>query len=89
MPVIMVRGDVEDLDKWKRVFDANTENRRAHGCQRVQRFRQIDNQNNILVLFDWDTAENAESFMANPRLAKIQKQSGMAPNPDTAMFEEI
>ncbi|TMK49487.1 MAG: hypothetical protein E6G70_08735 [Alphaproteobacteria bacterium] len=89
MPVLMVRGDVEDFDRWREVFDENAGARTAHGCQRVRRFRSTENPNHLLILFDWDTEENAKAFSASPQLARTQAKAGILPGRETAFFEEF
>ncbi|WP_342726752.1 antibiotic biosynthesis monooxygenase [Bradyrhizobium sp. B097] len=89
MPVLMVRGDVEDFDRWKQVFDKNSDARTAHGCRRVRRFRSTANPNHLLILFDWDTEENAKAFSSSPQLERTQAKAGILPGRETAFFEEF
>jgi len=89
MPVLMVRTDVEDFDRWKQVFEENAGARTAHGCRRVRRFRSTANPNHLLILFDWDTEENAKAFSSSPQLATTKAKAGILPGLETAFFEEF
>lgn len=77
MPHVITRRrlDAGDFDAWMVRFAAGAEARRAAGCRGVRRFRSADDPQEIVVIFDWDTHENARRFVeekmaANPQLSE-------------------
>ena len=59
MPYVLVRHTVEDYDKWKPLFDGHADARSAAGSLGGQLMRSAENPNDITVMFEWDTMENA------------------------------
>jgi heme-degrading monooxygenase HmoA len=55
--------DEGDYEAWKPRFEAQAELRKAAGCRGVQRLRGIANPRELVVIFDWDSEENARKFV--------------------------
>jgi heme-degrading monooxygenase HmoA len=64
-------GEFED---WKVRFEADAENRREAGCRGIRRFRALSDADEIIVVFDWESKERAEKFVA----AKLASRPGVA-----------
>jgi heme-degrading monooxygenase HmoA len=63
-----------DFDDWRIRFEADAENRRKAGCRGIQRFRNIDDPDELIVIFDWDSRESAENFAKS----KLSSRPGVA-----------
>jgi heme-degrading monooxygenase HmoA len=85
MTTLAVRHTVQDFDVWKAAFDAHADVRRSHGAtgHRVLRDGQ-----DVLVLIDFDSKEQAGAFTADPSLKAAMASAGVTGAPDIAIREE-
>lgn len=67
-----------DFDNWKARFESAAAARKAAGCRGVRRFRSADNPDEVIVVFDWDTLDNARHFIEN-NVRLLQAQNPAAP----------
>jgi heme-degrading monooxygenase HmoA len=63
-----------DFDTWKGRFEADAENRRKAGCRGIRRFRGIADPDELIVIFDWASREDAEKFVTS----KLSSRPGVA-----------
>jgi heme-degrading monooxygenase HmoA len=63
-----------EFDAWKERFEADAENRRKAGCRGIRRFRGVADPDELIVLFDWASKEDAERFVS----AKLASRPGVA-----------
>ncbi|QRG07227.1 hypothetical protein EZH22_01950 [Xanthobacter dioxanivorans] len=68
-----------DFDAWTVRFEAQCEARAKAGCRGVRRFHAVNDKHELMVIFDWDTIENAKAFL-NIKLTEkpelLDKRSG-------------
>ncbi len=77
MPYSLSRIKVEDYAKWKTVFDQLADARKASGgAKEGTLFRDADNPNDITILIEWDTLENARKFIQSDTVKNALKKSG-------------
>jgi len=88
MAHLLIRHKVKDYSTWKAAFDSFIETRRAGGEQSWQILHPDDDPNNLVVLFEWDSLDNARSFMANPELKKAMGEGGVIEQPEAYFLEE-
>ena len=88
MAHLLVRHKVKDYTAWKAVFDAFIETRRASGEKSWQIWHPDDDPNNLLLLFEWDSLDNARTFMANPVLKGAMEEGGVIEPPDAYYLED-
>ena len=89
MSHFIVRHKVEDYAKWKTVFDEHGATRQAGGGQGGLLFRNADNPNELIVLWDWDSLDNARKFAASPDLRETMQRAGVADHPDIYFLEDV
>ena len=82
MAFVLVRHSVEDWSKWKSAYDNHGEARQAAGCRGTQVFRNADDPNNIVVILEWDSLENARSFSESDDLREAMERAGVTGPPD-------
>ena len=87
MPYILVQQSVEDYAKWKPVFDEQ-EDRQAAGSKGGFIFRNADDPNQITVLLEWDTLDNARAFAGSDELKEAMQRAGVTGPPDVYFLEE-
>ena len=85
--LIMVK--VEDYDKWKPVFDEHSATRKAGGEQGGHLFRDINDNNEIVIMLRWDTMENAKKFFESEDLKKAMQKAGVVDKPNIYFLEEV
>ena len=78
-----------DFAKWKPIFDLHGTTRAASGCKGGQLFRSQGNPNEVVVLFEWDTHENAKKFAQSEDLRTIMKRAGVADTPDIYFLDQV
>jgi heme-degrading monooxygenase HmoA len=78
MPYVLERHKVQDYDKWKAVFDADTANREASGSRGAQIFRSADDPTEVVVLFEWDSLQRARERIQSTALRQKFHEAGVA-----------
>lgn len=89
MPQILVRHKVNNYAAWKDVFDKFVDTRRASGEKSFHIMSPADDPNDLTLLFDWDTAENAKAFMESPELKNAMQKGGVAEEPQIQFLDKI
>ena len=88
MAHILVHHKVEDYNKWKPVFDGHGSFRSENGSNGDRVFRSANDPNEIFILFDWDTIENAQKFTQSDALKEAMKEAGVVGMPEIHFVEE-
>ncbi len=94
MPMMVSRRRLEngDFDAWKIRFEEGAADRKRAGCRGVRRFVGIEDRHELMIIFDWDTLENARRFIdakmsSNPRLG--ESRADPSPKLWTIPMEEL
>lgn len=77
MVYTLQRATVEEYDSWKSVFDEHGERRTESGSQGGELFRSTQNQNEVVILLEWDSEENARSFIESDDLRETMQDAGV------------
>ncbi|KAB1198700.1 MULTISPECIES: cyclase [Haloferax] len=89
MPTILVKHAVEDFDTWKPYFDDHDSTRREYGSQGYRLFKLSEDSNDLVMVFDWDTMENAQTFLESSDLRSVMGEAGVIGEPEIYFLEEI
>lgn len=89
MVYLLGKASVEDFDEWKSNFDANDSYRTEHGQQGFQAFQSVDDQNEVVVLFEWDTRENARTLFDSEEWQEKLAEAGLKGQPDLTFLEQV
>jgi quinol monooxygenase YgiN len=89
MQYVLVRHKVNDYSKWKTAFDDFVDIRRDGGEKSYQIFHPDGDPNNLILLFKWDSLENARKFMQSDKLKEAMQKAGVAEQPDIHFLEEV
>ena len=87
--MLAVQLKVEDYAKWKESYDASAAQRKAAGELSYRLWRKADDPNELVMLCEWDTIDNAREFLASDDLAKAQDASGVTHRPECLVLEEL
>jgi hypothetical protein len=87
MIYLEVKHQVADYAKWRSGFDANEPARRAAGATGVKQvFRGAEDPHSITILMEWDHAENARRFFADPKLKEVMAAAGVISAPEATFL---
>jgi heme-degrading monooxygenase HmoA len=87
--VFVVHHKVKDYAAWKKGFDGASGIRRAGGEKSWQIFHPAGDPNDLTLLFEWDSLENAHAYFASPELRQAMKAAGVIGAPDISFLEEV
>jgi len=76
MVYVLAQLKVENYKTWKTFFDKKSDTREESGAKEAHLFRNSDDQNEVLILFIWDTKDNAWKYMESENLRKYLKNAG-------------
>jgi quinol monooxygenase YgiN len=79
---VLIRHRVRDYDVWKAGFDGFIDHRKAGGENAYHIFRPDDDPNNLILLFEWDSIENAKTFMTSAALKQAMEKAGVVEAPE-------
>ena len=85
---ILVKHTVEDFDTWKPGFDDHASTRVEYGSQGYTLFRDSADPNELIILMEWDSAENAQRFMEESDLKERMEELGVIGEPEITFIEE-
>ena len=76
MVYVLAQLNVENYETWKNFFDKRSDTREESGSKEAHLFRNSDDQNEVLILFIWDTKDNARKYMESENLRMYLKNAG-------------
>jgi heme-degrading monooxygenase HmoA len=88
MTNVIVRHKIRDWDTWKPIFDEHGATRKAAGSKGCRLFRSAGDPNEVILLFDWDSLENAKRFVESQDLREVMERAGVVDIPDVYFLEE-
>jgi quinol monooxygenase YgiN len=88
--VLVTQHKVEDYAKWKTEFESSgIDMRKKAGEKSYQIFRTDDDPNNLVMLFQWDSIDNARKFMESNELREGMQKAGVIGQPEIRFLEEV
>jgi heme-degrading monooxygenase HmoA len=78
IPYLLERHEVRDYDRWREVFDADADGRRAAGCRGARVFRNAENPAEVVVLFEWASLEGARRRTESATLGQKFDEAGVS-----------
>jgi heme-degrading monooxygenase HmoA len=88
MAGMLVQHKVKDFPNWKKVYDAQAELRVSSGMLSDQIYRDASDQNQLIVIFKWDSVENAQKFAQSPELKAAMEKAGVEGRPTINFLNE-
>jgi len=86
---VFVRHKVKDYAKWRKVFRAHAEMRRAGGEREYWISHIAGQPKNLCLFFEWTSVAAAKKFLASKPLKEGMKAAGVIEKPQTFIFEEV
>ena len=82
MPHVLVRSKVQDFAKWKVKYDEHLSVRKAAGLTERYLFRNADNPNEVILLFETNDLDKARAFASSDDLRQKMQEAGVTDKPD-------
>jgi heme-degrading monooxygenase HmoA len=76
MSYVLVKIKVEDYAKWKTAFDERKAKREESGSKEAHLFRNFEDKNEVVILFDWEDLSSARKYMESDNVRKYLKNVG-------------
>jgi hypothetical protein len=87
--VILARVKIGDFDQFWSVFTTRgADHRRAYGSAGARVLRNQEQQDEVLILFDW-SKEDYERFLGDPQTREIMASAGLQGLPETTVVEPV
>jgi len=83
---MLIRHKVEDFDKWKPLYDDHRSAREAAGLKDLHLWRNEDDSNEVVLLFESSDAVKAKAFVNSPDLKEKMQAAGVQGPPDIAFL---
>ena len=91
MFTLHIEHEIHDYDSWRAAFDRDPAGRRQAGVRHYRVSRPIDDRNYVLIDLDFDSSNEAESFVETMR--KVWQTPAAAPAlrgaPQTRIVETV
>ncbi len=88
MAQLLVHHKVEDYAKWRKVYDEMDGLRRSKGQISQQVFRTAADPNELVILMEWATTDQARAYAQAPELKQAMQQAGVISQPEVLILEE-
>lgn len=89
MSYLLGKAAVEDFDEWKSAFERFGSFRTDHGQQGYQFFQNVDDPNEVVVLFEWADDEDPRAFFASEEMRERMDEAGVKGRPEMTELEFI
>jgi heme-degrading monooxygenase HmoA len=85
MAGMLVQHKVKDFANWKKVYDSQAALRASSGELSDQIYHNASDPNQLVLVFKWDSVENAQKFAHSPELKAAMEKAGVD-GPPTITF---
>ena len=76
MVYVSVKQTLKDYKIWRPFFDNDAGRRKTGGATGVNKiYRDVEKPNDVTVVLEWDSRENAQKFIADPALREIMEKA--------------
>jgi heme-degrading monooxygenase HmoA len=89
MAYVLVRHTVADFAKWKPLFDQHGEVRKTYGFKGGSLLRNANNPNELVILFEVESPDQARAFIQSENLRETMQQAGVIDQPTVFLLEKI
>jgi heme-degrading monooxygenase HmoA len=88
MAQLFIRHKVKDYAKWKPLFDEHGAKRKAAGSKGGRLFHSEKDQNEVVILFEWQDLGKAHQFAESEDLRKTMERAGVVGKPELYFLDE-
>ena len=88
MITVVLTSETKNYSDWRKIYDADEENRQKAGFKASSVFQSVDNPNIITILGEAPSVEAIKAFMANPELHATMERAGVIGMPDVKLLRK-
>ena len=88
MASMLVQHQVKDYTAWKKVYDSVKDLRTSNGELSDRIYRDASDPNQLTVIFEWDSLENAKKYANSPELKAAMERAGVEGKPSIHFLNE-
>jgi len=89
MTYVVVRFTVEDLAKWKTVFEEAARLRKSFGSMGVRGFSKADSPNEVMILAEYESREKAQQMFQSEEFREATARAVVKGPPEVSFLEEV
>lgn len=89
MTYVLVRFTVEDLAKWKTVFEEAATLRKNFGSMGVRAFSKAGNPNEVTILGEYADKEKAMQMFQSQEFREATARAGVKGLPEVTFLDEV
>ena len=89
MTYVLVRFTVEDLAKWRPVFEEAGTLRKNFGSMGVRAFSKADSPNEVVILGEYADKEKAMQMFQSQEFREATARAGVKGPPDVIFLDEV
>lgn len=86
---VLVRAAVEDLQRWKSIFEENAPLRKNAGSMGVHVFSKADSPNEVLILGEYADKEKAMQMFQSQEFREAAARAGVKGAPEVTFLDEV
>jgi heme-degrading monooxygenase HmoA len=87
MTYLLIRHRVADFSTWKKAYDAHANDRTAAGLKEKEVLRDLNDSNQVIILFEVSDVDKAKEFSKSPALQEAMRNAGVTDQPDLYFLE--
>ncbi len=73
---VLIIQKVQDYAKWKPFYEGASAKRQEYGAKEAHLYRNSDDPNEVVILFEWDNTEKARKYFESDYLLEKLKEAG-------------
>ena len=89
MTYVLLRMTVEDLAKWRKVFEEVSTIRKNAGSMGIRAFHKTDNPNEVVILGEFADKEKAMQMYQSQELREAMQRAGVKGPPEITYLDEV
>jgi hypothetical protein len=89
MLTVQIEHPMRDFKSWRAAFDSDPVGRKQAGVRRYRILRPVDEPNRVVIELDFDSASEAEAFVAAMRKVWNRVEGTIIMSPTARIFESI
>ena len=88
MAYMLIRHKVAEFEKWKQAYEDHRATRQAAGIKDLHLWRNAEDPNEVIVLFEASNVAKAKDFAGSPDLKEKMQAAGVQGMPDIVFLSD-
>jgi hypothetical protein len=84
---LIVRHTVADYSSWRKIYDEVGPLRDSHGCTKQAVLQLPTDANDVLVIHEFPSVDQANAFAGDPNLRSAMDRAGVSAPPRIEIFK--